>query len=344
MKKLVKVALLLALLCTMLCAGCVRPKKVQKWQDINPNQTAFVIQLEGKMTDQVKVSSPEDWNKRIVAATRIPINQRWHSTSRMMNVGEYIETTKIITVDRSDVAREWQTSEGKGTSKNDEGIWAESKDSIEFSVPVACVANIKIEDAGTFLFYYKGDSLAIVMDSVIRSHIMTKMTDFSGKTAMTGLRAQKPELKKYIASEIIPFFKTRGITITNVGLSGGFTYKDKEIQIAINSVFIADQTIAAADKKQLAQDKINLKIIKEAQAFKDAAILKAEGKAAGIRLVNSAAEEANANPVFIELKTLEVEVARIDKWNGQYPLHYWSTGGNGNADMGIIVNAPVAKR
>ena len=44
---------------------------------------------------------------------------------------------------------------------------------------------------------------------------------------------------------------------------------------------------------------------------------------------------ADSNPAFLELRKLEVEARRIEKWNGQYPQHYWSTAEiNG---LGIII-------
>ena len=49
-------------------------------------------------------------------------------------------------------------------------------------------------------------------------------------------------------------------------------------------------------------------------------------EAEAIREISRAAQEAQANPLLMQLKTLEVEKARIEKWDGRYPQ--WWMGAN----------------
>lgn len=319
-------------------AGCIKKKMVEKYKDVEPEDTAFVIQMEGDMGKQkmvggtLKIDSPEQWEKYIVNSARIPINQRWKSTGHMYWAGIWIETTRVITVTRSDIAREWDADPKKGTSGKNEALVAESKDSIGFSVPLACTANISRQDASTFLFYYKGDQLSQIMDTVIRNRAQTIVAKFCNQYPMTELRGKKSEIVAAVKADFEAFFPKRGITITNVGFCGEFTYRDGEIQKAINRVFSADQKIAEEGKLQLAQVNANIRIeslataemnaeISRGQGIAEAISLKAAAEAEGIIAIKEAAKGISEEA--ITMKMLENQKLQYEQWNGvrsQYVL------------------------
>ena len=62
----------------------------------------------------------------------------------------------------------------------------------------------------------------------------------------------------------------------------------------------------------------------EADAKKIAAAAEAEA----IRQVNQALAEAKQNPLLYQLRSLDVERARIERWNGQYPGYLLQTSAN----------------
>ncbi|MFT2536588.1 hypothetical protein ACMWQD_29850, partial [Escherichia coli] len=66
------------------------------------------------------------------------------------------------------------------------------------------------------------------------------------------------------------FFKSRGITITNIGITGGFVYKDKSIIDTMVKVFNAEQEKSIAIAKTNAQEEQNKAVILEAQGKADA--------------------------------------------------------------------------
>jgi hypothetical protein len=45
--------------------------------------------------------------------------------------------------------------------------------------------------------------------------------------------------------------------------------------------------------------------------------------------VNRALNEAAQNPLLYQLKALDVEKARIEKWDGKYPTYYMGAGTGG---------------
>lgn len=73
----------------------------------------------------------------------------------------------------------------------------------------------------------------------------------------------------------------------------------------------------------------------------DAKKIAAAAEAQSIREVNQALAEAKENPLLYQLRSLEVERARVEHWNGQYPTYYLGAGG---AAPTMLLPAPVAPR
>lgn len=136
------------------------------------------------------------------------------------------------------------------------------------------------------------------------------------------------------------FYATVGVTIRTVSMFGGFSYDTKEIQEAIDKVFVAQQekTVAKALYDAQADKNKTLEMQGEGEAKK--AVKIAQGEADALRLVNEAAKEANENPLFLELKKLEVEVKRLDRWDGKYPQ--WYMGGTSDAPN-VLVTPPAVQ-
>ena len=344
------VLLLVFVMFSLLLGGCRKPPKLEKFKEIKNNETAFVISLEGDMSNQGKMKSLDALKEAKVAVKRINIPQRWRKTGRMWFQGEWIPTVSILTVNRSPVTREWIADEEKGSNQRDDAIWVESSDSVTFSTGFTTTAMVEEENAALFLYSYTNSSLSSVMDNEIRSRVQAIAAEISAGYVMDELRDKKMEIITAVKDNVIPYFKGKGITITTLGMFGGFNYENEAIQRAIDGVFITQQEKQNAKAMLEAQNDKNARIKLEATAYADAEIEKAKGKAMGIELeaeaeakaikaVSDAAAEANSNPTFITLKELEVESLRIEKWDGAYPL--WMTGsGQG---MNLMVSPPSKK-
>lgn len=317
--------------------GCRKPYNEEKYVEVKNHETAFVVPLEDDMSKQKSFGSVEALEKCLVATKRIVIPRRWHQSGRWEHTGRWIDAVMIILVDRSPVTREWTAETDTGTKGKDEAIWVESKDSVGFSTGFNCTAYIKdSKDAAVFLYTYPNQALSDVMDNEIRARVQAITAEVSANYDMDSLRGKKNEIISSVRQDVKDFFSTRGITITTIGMFGGFTYENPNIQAAIDNVFVAQQEKNTAKAMLEAQADKNSRIEKEAEAFRNAAITKSEGEAKAIQLVAQAAAEANSNPAFLELKKLEVETKRIEKWNGQYPQHLWTT--SGTDSLGVIVD------
>jgi hypothetical protein len=202
-----------------------------------------------------------------------------------------------------------------------------------------CTAYVAEEDTSKFLYWYKGNSLAEIMDSEIKARYQQSAAETAAKVKIDLLREQKQSIVDAIKTDIVPFFKERGITITTIGQFGGMTYENDKIQNAIDETFIAQQEKVVASAKLVAQNDINNRIELEANATAekarreakgqaDAKLTIAEAEAKSLNVITEALNKAANNPQLLQLRALEVEKGRVEKWNGTYPQTYFA-GQNG---------------
>lgn len=309
---------------SLLLAAC-GPYQEKIYEDIQPNETAFVVPLEGaSQSGQAKFDSIEFLQEKKVAAKRIYIPTTERSLGRLWFDYEWIPTVKIIKVNRKPVVLSWE-----GGEKNKNGIQVESRDSIGFAVGINLSAYIKEEDTARFLYNYPSGSLQIVAGNVIKAKA-TELLSYkfakydlegtvctpddlkNGCKAVEGARERKGEIVDEVRKELIAFFDKTGITISTFGLVGGLAYEDKEIQEAINDNFASELDIVNQENQRVAQEKINDKLISIATAEKEAAIEFEKAAEARIQQVSLEIERIKAEA---ELRRAEAAL----KWNGQLP-------------------------
>ena len=346
------------LLIAVLGSGCMKTYDRPEYVEIDTSETGFLIPLEGDTGVQARFQSEDYLKERKVAAKRVQITHRWSQEGRLANEGRWIPTVRLIKVNRSPITREWntpQTTVTGGIQRTDKAIWVESADSVGFSMGFTCTAFIPEEDAARFLYWYPSGSLADVMDREVRGRIQQAAAEVAARYALDGLRSRKLEIAEAVKKDVTEFFALRGITVTTVGMFGGMTYENPEIQKAIDQTFIAQQLKVVAEAKFEAQKKENERIEleargiaeksrQEAMGLADARKTAAAGEAEAIRLVNQAAQAAQQNPLLLQLKSLEVEKARVEKWDGHYPQTWLGASGNGGPNVLFQVPLPAETR
>src|SRR5439155_18905759 len=170
-------------------------------------------------------------------------------------------------------------------------------------------------------------------DREVRRRIQQAGAEVAAKSPLDPLRSKKQEIAHAVKADVTKYFLTRGVTVTTVGMFGGMTYENPEIQKAIDQTFIAQQLKVVAEAKFEAQKKENERIEleanavaekarREAQGLADARKLTAAAEGEAIREVNRALNETQQVPLLSQLKALEVEKARIEKWDGKYPTYF----------------------
>ena len=349
--------IVLGLVCVMTMTGCVKPYDKPEFIEIDTSETGFLIPLEGDATQQAKFQSEDYLKQRKVATKRVQITHRWSQEGRMPNDGRWIPTVRLVKVNRSPVTREWISTQGQGNAgqasrgaPNDQAIWIESADSVGFSMGFTCTAFIPEDEAARFLYWYPSGSLAGVMDHEVRGRVQQVAAEVAARYPLDLLRAKKQEIADAVKNDVTAFFNSRGVIITTIGMFGGMTYENPEIQRSIDGTFIAQQLKVVAEARFEAQKKENERIELEANAVAEKARREALGladakkttaaaEAEAIREVNRALNEAQQNPVLYQLKALDVEKARVDKWDGKYPTYFMGTGG-GNPNLLLQVPTP----
>jgi hypothetical protein len=332
--------------------GCVRSYDKPEYAEIDTSETGFLIPLEGDSGSQAKFQSEQYLRDLKVAAKRVQITHRWSQEGRFYSSGRWIPTVRLIKVNRSPVTREWTAENNSGTANKNEAIWIESADSVGFSMGFTCTAFIAEENAARFLYWYPSGSLANVMDAEVRGRIQQISAEVAARYPLDNLRERKQEISDTVKKDVTQFFTNRGLSVTTLGMFGGMTYENVEIQKAIDNTVIAQQLKVVNEARFAAQRRENDRVELEANATAerarriaageaDAKKIAAAAEAQSIREVNQALAEAKENPLLYQLRSLEVERARVDHWNGQYPNYYVGTSGT---VPGLLLSTPPAPR
>ena len=348
MKKLLLVGFVL-----LSFSGCWKPYHEAMLCEIDTSETAFLIELAGE-NKQAENDSEAKLAKNMLSTKRIEIPYEWKSTGRRTTTGEWIPSFKLVLVDREPEDRVWTADANSGTSSGNQGIWVESKDSVGFSTGIVISARIEDNaDAIKFLHNYpprakkeyknsRGEvfhadmsDLAYVLDHNVYNRVSKVFAEEAAKYPMDECRERKNEIVAAIEADVVPFFEQRGITITTVGITGGFTYQNKKIQDAIDNVFEAqqDEEVARAETKAAEQRKEALRLIGQGEAQKE--LERAKGKASGTLAVAEAEAEAikkvadakayeleqlQKDPaMYMKLKELEIQKIQAQQWDGVLP-------------------------
>jgi hypothetical protein len=339
--------------------GCWRPYHEPVWVRLETNEIPFLINevtqpaatgSQDSVTDDERLAFLES---QLIDARRIVIEHEWKQTGYMSWVGRWEPSQKLVIVDTSPVTRKWVADINRGTSDHDDAIWAESRDSVGFSTGIVITARIESQhDAVVFLHNYPPRSfkkiehnngefnsqvtkLSDILDTEIQARIQKVFADEAGSYDMNECRAMKLDIMKAVETDVVPFFKERGIAITTIGMFGGFTYENPDNQKAIDAVFGAEQEehVAEARIKAAEKQKEALRLEGEGQAAQALEVARgkaetekliAEAKANAIQQMADARayeiEKFSANPeAYLTLKKIEVEVERLKSWDGKYP-------------------------
>lgn len=305
------------LISAALFAGGCRKYDTPEYVEIKTNESAFMIPLEGNTKDQTSFESEDFLQKNLIAVKRVQIPHRWNKTGRGWLSGTWMDTVRVITVDRSPISRYWVDTKA---------IDVETNDSVSLSMDVTCTAMIESDDVSKFLFRYPQGSLETVMDQEIRARVQTALTASVAKLSLEDLKLDKTKVLEPLSQEVIPFFKERGITITVLGLGGGINYRNPKIQEAIDKTVQDQQLVISAEAKYQAQLKENETIKAQADAVAQATLTKAKGEAEGIKALADAkayeTQKAQAGgSSYVALRQLEVLNNLGIRWDGRLPTY-----------------------
>lgn len=249
--------LILALGTVMATTACTGPAHLEVFEEIGPNETAFLVPLEGDSSAQGKFMSVEYLNGAKVATKRVTIPTRQHDTGRLPGDYEWVPTMKLIKVDRTPVTRAWTKSGETGTNPSNQAFCVESKESIDFCAGGVAIATIAEDDAAKYQYNYAGKSLADVMDQDVHGYAGAIISREFGNRKLDDGRNSKADIFKAAFEETKTFFADKGVSLLQFGSSEGMNYTDPKIQAAINSTFVAENDKNTAENERVAQAKRN---------------------------------------------------------------------------------------
>lgn len=343
------VAVLIAFL-TLGVTGCARkPFEPNKLEVIKSNEVAFLLPLTGDLQKQESSDNQNYLKEKLVYTQQVKIPQQWvqtgHESLWTWN-GEWRDAATLILVDTQPVTREWTADPNSGTSAKNEAIWVMTSDQVEVSTGWTITARIADRDDGVkFLHNYPNGSLKTVMDGEVRSKLQAEFGLAVTDLPMDTLRKAATPVILKVTSSVTNFFKERGITITNIGITGGFVYKDKSIIDTMVKVFNAEQEKSIAIARTNAQEEENKAVIFKAQGQADAILKTKKAEADGIKLVADArAYEVEKikqdQKTYLSLKLIELQKELILKWDGILPRSYFGTGDKSSGGPGMLLQLP----
>ncbi len=263
--------LLMVLVGSVALVGCQGPPKLEVFEEIGPNETAFLVPLEGDTKVQGKFMSIEYLNTAKVATKRVTIPTRQHDTGRGPGDFEWVATMKLIKVDRTPVTRVWTKAGDTGTSPSNQAFCVESKESIDFCAGGIAIGTITEDDAAKYQYNYAGKKLADVMDQDVHGYIGTVLSREFGNRNLDQGRKDKAVIFTAALTETRDFFATKGVTLLQFGSSEGLHYLNPKIQDSIDATFVAENDKNTATNEKLAQVERNAKEVGIAIAQRQAA-------------------------------------------------------------------------
>lgn len=343
MKNLLKTLPLLFVL--LFAMGC-KPYEPQKLEIIQTQEEAFLLPFTETMKTQSSTNSEEYLKANLVQVKQVRIPQMWLKTRWMPGWagGKWIDAAMLVKVDKAPVTREWTADPNSGTSNKNEAIWVMTADQVEFSTGWTCTARINGRDnAVKFLHNYPNGTLEQVLDREVRARIQTgfglEVTDLP----MDKLRMDATPHIKQVIDDVTKFFEGRGIEITNLGISGGFIYKNQSIMDTLVKVFNAEQEKNVAIAEANAQEERNKKIQFQAESKAKAILTEKEAEAKGIKSIAEAKfyeiEKAKEDMVsYLKLKQFEITKAQLEKWDGRFPTYFL-----GDKSPNMLLQLPEGK-
>jgi regulator of protease activity HflC (stomatin/prohibitin superfamily) len=322
------------ILLSLSLTGCWRPFEPVKLEVIAPNEIGFLVPLTGDTKNQSVTENEEYYKSKLVMAKQVKIPQQWVPLGfeYMGPNGQWKDAAVLIKVDLSPETREWTADEASGTSNRNEAIWVMTSDQVEFSTGWTITARIADQEAAMkFLHNYRNGSLEKILDREVRAKLQSTFTFAVTDLPMDELRKNATPVIAKVSEEVKAFFAERGIQITNIGITGGFVYKDKTIQDTLVKVFNAEQEKNMAIAQTQAQTERNKSVILEAQGKADALMKTKKAEADGIKLVADAKvyeiEQSKKDlETYLKLKSIELSKDMLQKWNGKYPEYFMGTG------------------
>lgn len=237
----------------MVLAGC-GPYPREQLVDIGPNETAFIVPLEGDGTAQETADASSLKNAKQIFAKRVSLPLRTRKVGRGWWNYEWIPTLRVVTVDRTEVTRNFIATSPNAEKNGAMALAVQSSEPVKFFVALTVTASILEDHAHKFLYSYRGKSLAEVVDHNVRSFLQSYFGHAFADLPLQECQRTKAGIFDSAVAATEAEFEQFGVTINVVGNIGGLDYINTAVQTAIDGQYLAILRQAAAVNKQEAQE------------------------------------------------------------------------------------------
>lgn len=220
-------------------------------------------------------------------------------------------TTKIIEYPIFNQRVVWTASKTEGNTI-DESITFQTKDNVPCNVDVAVNYTLIESKVPEFYTKFRADRIDLFTHGFMRDQARNAASQIASEYDFDSINGTKKEefiqrLNAFLIKSVEPY----GVQVSGMNLIGAIRVPEN-LKNAINARV---QSIQDAIKSENDLRKM------KAEAAK--AVAQAEGEAASMR-----AKSASITPQFMELKKLEIEAERVQKWDGKLPVTMLGGGTN----------------
>lgn len=212
-------------------------------------------------------------------------------------------TTKIVEYPVFNQRVVWSADKNEGKPV-DESITFQTRDNVPCNIDVAVNYTLLENKVPEFYTKFRADKIEYFTLGFMRDQARNAATQIGSEYTFDDINgAKKEEFIGKLNSALIKSVSEYGVQISSISLIGAIRVPEN-LKAAINARV---QSIQDAIKSENDLRKM------KAEAAK--AVAQAEGEAASMR-----AKSSSITPQFMELRKLEIEAARVNKWNGVMPV------------------------
>jgi regulator of protease activity HflC (stomatin/prohibitin superfamily) len=242
----------------------------------------------------------------------LPVGVHWMSMGETLYEFPIYEQNYTWTHDKTD------------QSPRDESLTFQTKEGLSVNADIGITYHIPSDKVVTvFQKYRRG--IDEITDTFLRNNVRDAINEIGGSMSVESVYGEgKAELMDKVQDRVAAEVKPFGIEVSKVYLIGTFRLPDSVVK-TLNAKIEATQHALRVENEVKQAQAEGAKRVAAAEADARANLTTAEGEAKS-KLARAEAE-AKANALLnaaltdklLELRRLEVERARVEKWNGQLP-------------------------
>lgn len=324
-KKMMMVGTIVAM--SIFGTGCAKKEVVE----VKPNEIAYEITNFGNDETQKFDGTRAEWSSIKATSKMIIVNFKKIRLGGVPVLDtKKIPEKKIAVVSQATVSKEWVAGAQKGTSSNDDSFSAGSNQGAEFIIGITTEA--RIADTDTYISIYGVDpkstindvrvealSLSTILDRTVKPYIQGKLSEEFGNIPTGECQQKMNEVIAKVSKDVKARFLKDGIEIRSFNVAGNLTWKDSNIQNAIDETarLLVQKDKAIAQQEVDAKQAETKRIVSEQQAMANARKVQLEAESEKQKAEQERLAQVERNQMALEKveneRKMALENAKSDR-------------------------------